>query len=109
MGTDSTIQYEVDDDQGTITFAEAGSLPGEELQSVRLCVDVNGGTTTTTTTTTTTGTTTTGTTTTAGTTTGTTTGTPAGTTTGTTTGTNIVATDCSQIQAIFIPVPEQRR
>src|SRR5215213_8395565 len=98
-GTDSTIQYEVDDDQGTITFAEAGSLPGEELQSVRLCVDVSGGTTTTTTTT---GTTTTGTATKTGTTTGTTAGTTTGTTTVTTTGTNIAAADCSQIQAIFI-------
>jgi hypothetical protein len=37
MGTDSTIQYEVDDDQGTITFAEAGSLLGKNS---RACASV---------------------------------------------------------------------
>ena len=74
----------------------------ESLDRVLFCVSESLGTTTGTTTTgTTTTTTTTGTTT--GTTTDTTTGPTAGTTSGTTTGgTNLQATDCSQIQAIFI-------
>jgi hypothetical protein len=102
-GPTSTIQYDVNATEGTFTFAQAGSTAGEPLQTVRLCVAASDGTTGTTsgTTTTTTGTTTT--TSTTGTT--TTTGTTAGTTTGTTTGTtatNLQATDCSQIQAIFI-------
>ena len=92
-GPTSTIQYEVNATEGTFTFAQAGSTAGEPLQTVRLCVAASDGTTGTTS----------GTTTTMGTT--TTTGTTAGTTTGTTTGTtatNLQATDCSQIQAIFI-------
>jgi hypothetical protein len=94
----STIQYQVDDDAGDITFEQAGGGEGESFDRVLFCLSESLATTTTTTTTTgttgttgtTTGTTTTGTTgttTTTSTTTGATTGTTTGTTTGDTTGT----------------------
>src|SRR5215208_5319153 len=93
QGSESTIQYELDQTAAELLFTEdVGGGEEEPLERVLFCVSeslvTTTGTTTTGTTTTTTGTTTTGT-------------TPS--TTGTTTGsTNLQATDCSQIQAIFI-------
>ena len=98
QGSESTIQYELDQTAAELLFTEdVGGGEEEPLERVLFCVSSSLGTTTGTTTTSTTGTTTAGTTTT-----GTTTGTTPSTT-GTTTGsTNLQATDCSQIQAIFI-------
>src|SRR5215211_6352845 len=93
QGSESTIQYELDQTAAELLFTEdVGGGEEEPLERVLFCVSSSLGTTTGTTTTSTTGTTTTG----------TTTGTTPSTT-GTTTGsTNLQATDCSQIQAIFI-------
>src|SRR5215204_2280222 len=98
QGSESTIQYELDQTAAELLFTEdVGGGEEEPLERVLFCVSSSLGTTTGTTTTSTTGTTTAGTTTT-----GTTTGTTPSTT-GTTTGsTNLQTTDCSQIQAIFI-------
>jgi hypothetical protein len=103
QGPDSTIQYELDQTAAELLFTDdVGGGEEEPLERVLFCVSTSLGTTTGTTTTSTTGTTTAGTTTAGTTTTGTTTGTTPSTT-GTTTGsTNVQATDCSQIQVIFI-------
>src|SRR5215211_3128445 len=95
QGPDSTIQYALDQTQAELLFTDdVGGGEGEVLERVLFCVSESLGTTTGTTTTGTTATTTT---------TGTPTGTTAATTTGATTASaNLQATDCSQIQAIFI-------
>ena len=102
QGSESTIQYKLDQTAAELLFTDdVGGGEEEPLLRVLFCVSeslvTTTGTTTGTTTTSTTGTTTAGTTTT-----GTTTGrTPS--TTGTTTGsTNLQAIDCNQIQIIFI-------
>src|SRR5215216_5625006 len=81
QGPDSTIQYALDQTQAELLFTDdVGGGEGEVLERVLFCVSESLGTTT-----------------------GTTTGTTAATTTGATTASaNLQATDCSQIQAIFI-------
>src|SRR5215204_4107501 len=85
QGPESTIQYALDQTAAELLFtADVGGGEEEPLERVLFCVSSSLGTTAGTTTT------------------GTTTGTTPSTT-GTTTGsTNLQATDCSQIQAIFI-------